>query len=71
MVQANKVVNKIGTPVNAIHEYVVMVPMDDGTHIELSGTRHKSRFSAFLEKEHALDDPKYVGYTFYIKEEIK
>lgn len=36
--------------------------------IPLSGTVHTKRFAAYLEMEHAKDNPQYAGEIFYIKE---
>jgi len=52
--------------------YVVMCKdhTDNGKVVELplSGTVHVVRFNAFLEMEHAKDNPQYAGETFYLKE---
>ena len=63
MVQANKVVNGY---------YVMMLMYNDtdGTSawIPFSKMIHRSRFQAFLEMEHAKDDPMYAGEIFEIRE---
>lgn len=52
--------------------YVVMCKVytdtDQASELPLSGTMHAKRFSAFLEMEHAKDNPQYAGEQFYIKE---
>lgn len=65
MVQTDKVVKK----------YIVMVQTEipgidaGGSYwIPLSETLHDKRFSAFMEMEHAKDDPRYAGEVMYIKE---
>lgn len=47
-------------------KYIVMVEMDEDT-IPLSGKIHTSQFQAFLEMEHAKDNPMFAGYRFYIR----
>lgn len=62
MVQTDKMVRK----------YIVMCRIYTDTdhiyHEPLSGTKHTKRFNAFLEMEHAKDNPQYAGEVFYIKE---
>lgn len=52
--------------------YIVMCRVyndtDSISHMPLSGTKHTKRFAAFLEMEHAKDNPQYAGEVFYIKE---
>ncbi len=52
--------------------YIVMCRIytdtDQVLHEPLSGTKHTKRFAAFLEMEHAKDNPQYAGEVFYIKE---
>lgn len=62
MVQADKMVKG----------YIVMCKVytdtDQVSEIPLSGTKHTERFAAFLEMEHAKDNPQYAGENFYIQE---
>lgn len=52
--------------------YIVMckyyTDTDQVAEIPLSGTVHTKRFAAYLEMQHAKDNPQYVGEVFYIKE---
>ena len=62
MVQTDKMVKR----------YLVMCRVYDDTdqvsRIPLSGIEHRTRFAAFLEMEHAKDNPQYAGEIFYIEE---
>ena len=52
--------------------YIVMCKYHiDTNHVQdlpLTGTKHTKRFDAFLEMQHAKDNPQYAGEIFYIKE---
>lgn len=63
MVQRNKVVK-------GYYLMMLMYSDTDGTTawIPFSKLIHRSRFQAYLEMEHAKDDPMYAGEIFEIRE---